>query len=145
MSIEAILESVPEDKAAAFHRLHQTILAHLPDGFEAALSYGMLGYVVPHRIYPAGYHCRPGEPLPFVSIAAQKHSINLYHMGIYAEPDLLKWFQTQYPLHSVQKLDMGKSCIRFKKDIPFDLIGELIQKMTVKEWIDLYERKFRKA
>ena len=108
--------------------------------------YGGLGYVVPHTLYPAGYHCKPIEPLPFAGIASQKGSINLYHMGIYLDPKLLKWFITEYPKHSKQKLDMGKSCIRFKKmdDIPYKLIGELMKKMAVKEWINMYESKLKK-
>lgn len=145
-TVEAILSNVPPERAEAFNTLHQTILKNLPEGFEAAMSYGMLGYVVPHRIYPAGYHCKPAEPLPFASIASQKNSINFYHMGIYANPELLDWFLAEYPKHSKQKLDMGKSCIRFKKleEIPYELIGELMTKMSVQQWIDLYESKFKK-
>lgn len=145
-TVEAILPNVPPERAEAFNTLHQTILKNLPEGFEAAMSYGMLGYVVPHRIYPAGYHCKPAEPLPFASIASQKNSINFYHMGIYSNPELLDWFVAEYPKHSKQKLDMGKSCIRFKKleEIPYELIGELMTKMSVQQWIDLYESKFKK-
>ena len=124
-TVEAILSNVPPERAEAFNTLHQTILKNLPEGFEAAMSYGMLGYLVPHRIYPAGYHCKPTEPLPFASIASQKNSINFYHMGIYSNHELLDWFVAEYPKHSKQKLDMGKSCIRFKKleEIPYELIG----------------------
>ncbi len=145
-SIEEILNNVPPERADAFNNLHKTILKNLPEGFEAAMSYGMLGYVVPHRIYPAGYHCKPAEPLPFASIASQKNSINFYHMGIYANPELLDWFVAEFPKHSTQKLDMGKSCIRFKKpeEIPYELIGELMTKMSVQQWIDLYESKLKK-
>lgn len=145
-TVEAILSNVPPERALAFNSLHKTIVNNLPEGFEAAISYGMLGYVVPHRIYPAGYHCKPAEPLPFASIASQKNSINFYHMGIYANPELLDWFVAEFPKHSKQKLDMGKSCIRFKKleEIPYELIGELMTKMSVQQWIDLYESKFKK-
>lgn len=145
-TVEAILSNVPPERAGAFNSLHKTIVNNLPEGFEAAISYGMLGYVVPHRIYPAGYHCKPAEPLPFASIASQKNSINFYHMGIYANPELLDWFVAEFPKHSKQKLDMGKSCIRFKKleEIPYELIGELMTKMSVQQWIDLYESKFKK-
>ncbi len=139
MDIQDILDAAPADRAPAFHALHRVILEHLPPGFEPGISYGMIGYVVPHSLYPAGYHCKPAEPLPFVSIAVQKHSINMYHMGIYADPDLLKWFQQEYPKHSKQKLDMGKSCIRFKKEIPYALVGELMERMSAQEWIRLYE------
>ena len=145
-TVEAILSNVPPERAEAFNSLHKTIVNNLPEGFEAAISYGMLGYVVPHRIYPAGYHCKPAEPLPFASIASQKNSINFYHMGIYANPELLDWFVAEFPKHSKQKLDIGKSCIRFKKleEIPYELIGELMTKMSVQQWIDLYESKFKK-
>jgi len=145
-TVEAILPNVPPERAEAFNSLHQTILKNLPEGFEADMSYGMLGYVVPHRIYPAGYHCKPAEPLPFASIASQKNSINFYHMGIYSNPELLDWFLAEYPKHSKQKLDMGKSCIRFKKleEIPYELIGELMTKMSVQQWIDLYESQLKK-
>lgn len=143
---ERIIAQVDEDRRPYFEQLHQTIVNHLPEGFEVGLSYGALGYVVPHSMYPGGYHCKPEEPLPFVSIAAQKNSINLYHMGIYADKDLLNWFTEAYPLYSRRKLDMGKSCIRFKhyKEIPYELIGLLMEKMNPTEWIALYESKFRK-
>lgn len=145
-TVKDILINLPEDRAEPFNQLHDVIVKNLPEGFEAAISYGGLGYVVPHTIYPAGYHCKPSEPLPFAGIASQKHSINLYHMGIYSDPHLLEWFVTEYPRHSKQKLDMGKSCIRFKKlnEIPYELIGELMKKMTVKEWIHIYETKLKK-
>ena len=111
------------------------------------MGYGMLGYVVPHSIYPAGYHCNPKDPLPFMGLASQKNSINLYHMGIYAEPKLYKWFTEAHAKASPKKLDMGKSCVRYKKaeDIPLKLIGELASKMTPKEWISLYESAFKKG
>lgn len=145
-TVDEILKNIPEDRAEAFNKLHNVIVKNLPDGFEAAISYGGLGYVVPHTIYPAGYHCKPIEPLPFAGLASQKNSINFYHMGIYSDPELLDWFVAEYPKHSKLKLDMGKSCIRFKKfdQIPNELIGELMQKMTVKQWVDLYESKLKK-
>lgn len=145
-TVEEILVNLPAERAAAFNKLHQVIVKNLPKGFEAAISYGGLGYVVPHNIYPAGYHCKPVEPLPFAGIASQKNSINFYHMGIYANPYLMEWFVSEYPKHSKQKLDMGKSCVRFKKaeDIPYQLIGKLMKKMSVKEWIALYESKLKK-
>lgn len=145
-TVNEILTSVPADRAEAFNKLHDVILKNLPKGFEAAISYGGLGYVVPHSIYPSGYHCKPSEPLPFAAIASQKNTINFYHMGIYADPELLNWFVAEYPKHSKQKLDMGKSCIRFKKfdDIPYKLIGDLMKKMSVKMWISMYESAFKK-
>lgn len=145
-TVEDILTDLPIDRIEPFNKLHDIIVKNLPTGFEAAISYGGLGYVVPHTIYSAGYHCKPSEPLPFAGLASQKHSINFYHMGMYADPQLLEWFVTEYPKHTKQKLDMGKSCIRFKKldDIPYELIGELMKKMSVKEWINIYETNFKK-
>lgn len=146
LTINEILANVPEYRSEAFVKLHQTIVKNLPKGFEPGISYGNVGYVVPHSLYPAGYHCKPAEPLPFASIASQKSSINFYHMGIYMDENLLNWFVAEYPKHSKQKLDMGKSCIRFKKwdDIPYQLIGELMQKMSMEQWVGIYESKLKK-
>jgi hypothetical protein len=110
------------------------------------MSYGMIGYVVPHSKYPAGYHCNPKDPLPFLNIASQKNHIAVYHMGLYSKPDLLNWFTAAHAKASAKKLDMGKSCIRYKKaeDIPQSLIGELASKMTPDEWISQYEQAFKK-
>jgi len=145
-TVEEILISLPEDRLEPFNKLHDVIMKNLPKGFEAAISYGGLGYVIPHSLYPAGYHCKPIEPLPFAGIASQKNSINFYHMGIYSEPKLLEWFVSEYPKYSEQKLDMGKSCVRFKKldQIPYKLIGELMKKMSVKKWITIYETNIKK-
>lgn len=143
----AYIHDIEDDnRRAAFEQLRATVLGNLPDGFEEAMSYGMIGYVVPHRLYPAGYHCDPKLPLPFVTIAAQKNFIALYHMGIYAIPELLEWFVTEYPKYSKAKLDMGKSCIRFKKtgDIPLELIGLLMQKITMDTWIAVYETNYKR-
>jgi hypothetical protein len=145
-TVNEILTNVPIDRIEPFNKLHEVIVNNLPKGFEPAISYGGLGYVVPHKLYPDGYHCKPSEPLPFAGIASQKSSINFYHMGIYSNPNLLDWFVKEYPKHTKQKLDMGKSCIRFKKidDIPYNLIGELMKKMSVKEWINIYETNLKK-
>lgn len=136
------LENLPEDRKEPVSQLRNTILENLPIGFEETMSYGMLGYVVPHRIYPEGYHCDPKLPLPFMSIASQKNFIALYHNGIYADENLHKWFIEEYPKHSKTKLDMGKSCIRFKnpEHIPYDLIAQLCRKLSPEEYIALYLR-----
>jgi hypothetical protein len=141
-----ILSNIPSERAEHFNQLHDVIVKNLPNGFEAAISYGGLGYVIPHTLYPAGYHCKPIEPLPFAGISSQKNSINFYHMGMYSDPLLYEWFVTEYPKHSKKKLDMGKSCVRFKNpdEIPFKLIGELMTKMSAQEWINLYESKLKK-
>ena len=145
-TVEEILTNLPEDRLEPFNRLHNVIVENLPEGFEPGISYGGLGYVIPHRLYPAGYHCKPSEPLPFASLASQKNSINFYHMGLYANPTLMEWFVAEYPKHCSQKLDMGKSCIRFNKwdQIPFELMGQLMQKMSTEEWIQMYERLYKK-
>ncbi len=139
------LQAIPSDRREPIEKLRETILENIPDGFREEMSYNMIGYVVPHSLYPPGYHCDPKLPLPFVAIASQKNFIALYHMGIYAMPDLFDWFVTEYPKNVNSKLDMGKSCIRFKKpaDIPFALIGRLMQKITVEDWVEAYESAFR--
>jgi uncharacterized protein YdhG (YjbR/CyaY superfamily) len=141
-TVDQYLESIPAERKLAMNKLRQTILDSLPEGFQEQITYGMIGYVVPHSTYPNGYHCDPKLPLGFVSIASQKNFIAVYHMGIYASPNLLKWFTDEFLKHSKRKLDMGKSCIRFKKieEIPYDLIGELMTKMTVQDWISAYEK-----
>lgn len=145
-SPEQYINEAPEDRREALQKLRTTILENLPKGFQEGMGYGMIGYSVPHEIYPAGYHCDPKTPLPFMSFASQKNSINLYHMGIYADKQLYDWFVAEFPKYSKKKLDMGKSCMRFKKveDIPFELLGELSKKMTPEQWISLYESAFRK-
>lgn len=151
MKTEAItpdnyIEQLPEDRQAAMQQLRTTIQQNIPAGFEETMNYGMIGYVVPHSAYPAGYHCDTKLPLPFMNIASQKNFIALYHMGIYANPELMEWFVAEYPKHNKRKLDMGKSCIRFKKveEIPYALIAELVQKMTMQEWIELYEANYKR-
>jgi hypothetical protein len=145
-TVNDILINISPERTESFNKLHEVIVENLPQGFEASISYGGLGYVVPHSIYPAGYHCKPAEPLPFAGIASQKNSINFYHMGIYSKPELLEWFVAEYPKHCKQKLDMGKSCVRFKKmdDIPYELIGELMRKIDVNDWINTYEKNYKK-
>ncbi len=140
------IKELPADRKEAVTRLRTTILKNLPKGFKETMSYGMIGYVVPHEIYPGGYHCDPKLPLPFASIASQKNFIAFYHMGMYAMPEVLKWFTTEYPKYSPAKLDMGKSCVRFKKPehIPYKLIGELIKKISVKDWIKTYEENVKR-
>jgi uncharacterized protein YdhG (YjbR/CyaY superfamily) len=146
MTPELYIEQIPVERKAIMQELRQTILDNLPNGFKEEMSYGMIGYVVPHTLYPKGYHCDPKLPLPFLSIASQKNFIAIYHMGIYADVQLLNWFTKEFPKHTKAKLDMGKSCIRFKKinDIPMSLIAALCKKMTPQQWIQLYESAFKK-
>ena len=140
------VDSLPEDRKTAIEKLRKTVKSNLPEGFEEEISYGMLGYIVPHSIYPKGYHCKPNLPLPFINIASQKNFIAFYHMGIYVNSELLNWFVLEYSKLVKSKIDMGKSCIRFKKmdEIPYELIGELVSKMTVSDWISIYENNFVK-
>lgn len=144
-SPDEYVSQVETTKKEAISKLREIIKSNIPEGFEETMNYGMIGYVVPHSLFPAGYHCDPKLPLPFANIAAQKNFIAVYHMGIYSDPKLLDWFVTEHQKRSTKKLDMGKSCIRYKKpeDIPYDLIGELFRKMTVDEWIERYVSAFR--
>jgi uncharacterized protein YdhG (YjbR/CyaY superfamily) len=143
---EAYLNQLPEARREPMRRLRHSILENLPEGFEETMSYGMIGYVVPHSRYPAGYHCNPELPLPFLNIASQKNHIAFYHSGIYASPDLRAWFREAYKELANRYPDMGKSCIRFKKpeDIPYRLLGDLCRKVTVSEWIRQYEEQLHR-
>ena len=140
------IRELPAGRKEAVSQLREVVLKNLPDGFEEVMSYGMLGYVVPHKLYPAGYHCDPKLPLPFAGMASQKNFIAFYHIGIYAMPQLYQWFVAEYSKYNAAKLDMGKSCMRFKKpeDIPYKLIGELMKKVSVKDWIKVYEENTKK-
>lgn len=151
MKIEAkspddYISKLPEDRQEVISKLRNVVLDNLPEGFSEEMSYGMIGYVVPHSIYPDGYHCDPKLPLPFMSMASQKNFVAFYHMGIYADEKLLNWFVKEYPKHSKYKLDMGKSCIRFKRmdDIPYKLIGELVSKVSVNDWISKYDAAIKR-
>lgn len=141
---DAYIAELPEDRKKIVSQLRKTILKNLPKGFAEAMGYGMLGYVVPHSFYPEGYHCDPKQPLPFIGLASQKNYISFYHMGLYKGP-LLDWFTKKWKTASPKKLDIGKSCVRFRKpeDIPLELIGELVSKMTAKEWIAIYEKEIK--
>jgi uncharacterized protein YdhG (YjbR/CyaY superfamily) len=140
------VDELPDDRKPIIKKIRSIIKKTLPNGFKEVMNYGMLGYVVPHSIYPDGYHCDPKLPLPFMALASQKNFVALYHSGIYADSKLHDWFVGEYPKHCSRKLDMGKSCIRFKKmdDIPYDLIEKLCSKMTVEDWVALYEANVKK-
>ena len=143
---EQYIAELPEDRKEVIAKLRTIILENLPKGFEEQRTYGMLGYIVPHSRYPDGYHCDPKQPLPFMNLASQKNHIALYHSCVYSDPKLLNWFKKEWPKHATSKLDMGKSCIRFKnpKKIPFDLIAELVKKVSVDQWIEKYESALKK-
>ncbi len=143
---EAYINSLPQERKEAVEKLRKVLLENLPEGFEEGMGYGMISYHVPLSNYPQGYHVNSELPLPFINLASQKNYVALYHMGLYSSPELLEWFTREYPNYSKRKLDMGKSCIRFKKmeDIPYELIGQLAAKMTPEEWISLYERSVKR-
>ncbi|WP_040279335.1 DUF1801 domain-containing protein [Psychroserpens damuponensis] len=143
---EEYINQLPDDRKAPITKLNNLIIKHMPKGLEAGMGYGMLAYYVPKSIYPNGYHCKPFPPLPFINLASQKNFIALYHSGLYAKKELYDWFVAEYPKHCKYKLDMGKSCVRFKKmeDIPYDLIEQLLSKMSVEEWIEIYETAIKK-
>lgn len=145
-TVKEYILQLSDERQIAIEKLRAVILENIPKGFEECIIYNMIGYVVPHSIYPKGYHCSPELPLTFVNIASQKNFIALYHMGIYGNSKLSEWFQLEYSKHSKLKLDMGKSCIRFKKidQIPYELIGELMRKITVEQYVEIYESMLNK-
>ncbi len=144
-TVHEYFKELPADRVLHFKKLRDVIVKNIPEGFEERMSYGMIGYVVPHSLFPDGYHCNPLFPLPFVNIASQKNFISMHHMGLYGSSDLTDWFVKEYPKHCKNKLDMGKCCVRFKKpeQIPFKLIEELIKKITVEEYIKKYKDNLR--
>ena len=145
-SPEEYIRKIPEERKEPMKKLRSVIKGNLPKGFEETMSYGMIGYVVPHSIYPDGYHCDPSLPLPFMHLASQKNYIAVYNSGVYANKVLHDWFVEEYKKRVGKKPDMGKSCIRFKKmdNIPYELIGELSGKMIPKEWIITYEKNVKR-
>ena len=140
------IEQMPEERQQALNKLRKAVVENLPEGFVENIGNGMLHYSIPLSIYPAGYHCTKNTPLPFASIASQKSFMVLHHMGLYADEVLLKWFQDEYPQYSKYKLNMGKGCIRLKKmaAIPYELIGILMAKMTITDYIQIYEKAIKK-
>ena len=145
-TVDAYIAELPEDRQKMINEFRKVIKKNMPKGFQECMNYGMIGWVVPHSKYPGGYHCNPKDPLPFMGLASQKNSVNFYHMGIYGDPKLLKWFTDEHAKASSKKLDMGKSCVRYKKaeDIPFKLIGELAAKISVDDWIARYEKMLKR-
>ncbi len=145
-NVDNYLQELQDDRREAISNIRTSILNNLPKGFEEVISYGMIGYVVPHSIYPNGYHCDKKLPLPFINIGNQKNFISLHHLGLYFDENLVNWFASEYENHSKTKLDMGKGCVRFKKinDIPLDLIGQLVSKISVENYIETYEKNLKR-
>ncbi len=139
-TVQQYLDELPDDRRVAISVVRQVMRKNLPKGFEEGIQYGMIGYYVPHSVYPDGYHCNPKEPLPYASLASQKNHMSIYLMCIYGEEKHRKWFVDAWK-ESGKKLDMGKSCVRFKKleDVPLQVVGQAIQRVTVKKYIDVYE------
>lgn len=145
MTISEYLAGIPRERLPYFERLRESIKRGLPEGFVEQISSGMIGYVVPHSIYPAGYHCNPKDPLPYMNIASKKTGFSLYHLAIYGNKELYDWFMEGYSKIAKHKIDSGAGCVRFKylEEIPFDLISELAAKMSVREWIEFYESTYK--
>ena len=139
-TVEQYLAELPEDRRAAISAVRNVILKNLNKGYEEGMQYGMIGYYVPHSLYPAGYHCDPKQPLPFACLASQKNYMSLYMMPVYCDDATETTFRDEW-IKAGKKLDMGKSCIRFKKveDLALDLIGETIRRTSVKQWVEHYE------
>ena len=145
-TVDEYMEELPEDRKEPMKKLRAVINKNLPKGFKECMSYGMIGWVVPHSLYPPGYHCDPKLPLGMMNLASQKNFIAFYHMGLYMNPGLTKWYNTEYAkLYPGKKLDMGKACTRFKKpaDIAYELIGALVAKISVKDYISTYEKMLK--
>jgi hypothetical protein len=139
-TVEQYLSELPEDRRKALEAVRQVILKNLDKDYEEGIQYGMIGYYVPHRVYPAGYHCDPKQPLPFAGLASQKNYMSLYLMCVYGNSNHAKWFQEAWG-KTGKKLDMGKSCVRFKKleDLPLGVIGEAVKRVTAKKYIEYCE------
>ena len=140
-TVDEYLKSLPADRRTAISAVRKVILDNLPEGYEECMSYGMIGYVVPHRIYPAGYHCDPSLPLPLANLASQKNHMALYLMCCYGDKATDQWFRKAWAAAG-KKLDMGKSCVRFKKleDVSIEVIGQLIARVPVKKYIARMEQ-----
>lgn len=145
-TVNEYIEQLDEGRQEVVQKIREVILKNLPEGFEETIDYGMIAYVVPLSIYPKGYRNDKKHPLPFVSLASQKNYISLYHMGVYSDKPMLDWFTESYAAVCKTKLDMGKGCIRFKKmdDIPYNLIAQLMQKITPQQWVEQFERVYNK-
>ncbi len=135
-TVAEYLQQLPANRRLAVSTLREVILANLPAGYEECMSYGMIGYVVPHHRYPAGYHCNPSLPLPYANLGSQKHHLVLHVMTIYGDPATEQWLRQAW-LATGKKLDMGKGCLRFKtvEDMPLAVIGELIARVPVDKYI----------
>lgn len=139
-TVAEYLAGLPEDRRKALEAVRRVVRKNLPKGYQEGMQYGMIGYFVPHSIYPDGYHCDPKQPLPFAGMASQKGHMALYMTGTYMSPELEAWFRKAWTADG-RKLDMGKACVRFKKleDVPLEVVGEAIRRMPVEEFIRIYE------
>jgi hypothetical protein len=145
-TVEEYIDSVDEKWKDPIKKLRNIIKTNIPKGFEETINYGMIGYVIPKSIYPDGYHSNPKEPVPFINLAAQKNHIAIYHMGLYGKEKLKVWFLKENEKEN-KKVDIGGSCIRYKKeeDIPYKLIEELVKKVDLKTYLKYYVDEHVKA
>lgn len=139
-TVEAYLATLPEDRRTAIEAVRKVILDNLDEDYEEGVQYGMIGYYVPHRVYPAGYHCDPKQPLPFAALASQKGYMSLHLMCVYGHEALRRWFEEEWT-RAGKTLNMGKSCVRFKKldDLALDVIGEAIRRVPARKYIEFIE------
>ena len=140
---EEYMMQLPPDRREIMEKLRAKVHEHLPAGLEERMLYGMICYVIPHSLYPKGYHVDPKLPVTMMAIASQKNHIALYHMGLYTFPDVYLWFMEAYEKDIGKKPDVGKSCIRVRPaaNIPFDLLGQLCGKVTVEDYLRVYEQE----
>ena len=140
-TVDEYLLALPPDRRALFSAVREVVRANLPEGYEEQLQYGMIGYVVPHKLYPPGYHCDAKQPLTYACLGSQKNYLAIYLMSVYGDPATEAWFKKAW-LATGKKLDMGKSCVRFKKleDVPLDVIGQVIARTPVSQYIAAVER-----
>lgn len=140
--------ALPDERRVIVETVRHVILAKLDSGYSEAMQYGMIGYAVPHCVFPAGYQCDPKQPLPFAALASQKSYVSLYLMGLYFgctcdhETDNAKWFRETWAKSGKKKLDMGKRCVRFKKldEVALDVIGEAVRRMPAQLYIERYQQ-----
>lgn len=140
-TVDAYLKALPPDRREAIEAVRATILENLGEGYEEGMQYGMIGYYVPHRVYPDGYHCDPRQPVPFASVASQKNHMAVYLMCIYGMPEHQAWFREAWT-KTGKRLDMGKGCVRFRKleDVPLEVLGEAIRRVPVEAFLEHYTK-----
>lgn len=145
-TVKEYLDSLPEDRRKALSKVRAAVNKGLPKGYQEGIQYGMIGWFVPHTLFPAGYHCDPKQPVPFAGLASQKNHMSLYLMCIYGDEGHRKWFERAWK-DAGKKLDMGKGCVRFKRveDVPLDVVTEAVSRVPVKDFLAHYEAMVPKS